>query len=90
MEDMVIEHYGDPQIGPALRGLIGGETRYRTRKLFDLFYADLKSAGRDPYSIADRILIATDLPDIEPALLAPVLPRLDAASAIAGQISSGN
>lgn len=86
LEALAIEHYADPVAQRPLLARLGMEIdtktserypKYRSRKLFDLMYADLK-AGRDPHLYAIRI-ICTDLP-VE-AELAALLPSLTPAAA---------
>jgi len=82
LEALAIEYYADPLAQRPLLGRLGmeidGKTserypKYRSRKLFDLIYADLK-AGRDPHHYAIRI-ICTDLPvEAELTALLPTLP----------------
>jgi len=86
LEALAIEHYADPVVQRPLLARLGMEIdnktwerhpRYRSRKLFDLMYADLK-AGRDSHHYAIRI-VCTDLP-VE-AELAALLPALAPAAA---------
>lgn len=86
LEALAIEHYADAVVQRPLIGRLGMEIdtktyerypKYRSRKLFDLMYADLKAA-RDPHHYAIRI-ICTDLP-VE-AELAALLPSLTPAAA---------
>ena len=53
--------------------------QYRSRKLFDLLYADLKSNRNESFHYA-ILIVATDLKGIEPQLVA-VLPMVGAAAA---------
>src|SRR5258708_19074283 len=84
LEALVVEHYADRAIQRSLLGLLARQIdkyqrypKYRSRKLFDLLYADLKSGQDSPhYAI---VIIATDLP-VEPELAA-LLPGLDPAAA---------
>ena len=85
LEALVVEYYGDRAIQRSLlsllaRGIDNQNERYpkyRTRKLFDLLYADL-TAGKEAHHYAICI-IATDLA-VE-AELAASLPQLDPAAA---------
>lgn len=84
LEALVVEHYADPMAQRPLvtlvaKGLENHERfpKYRSRRLFDLLYADLK-AGKDTLHYAIRI-IATDQP-VDPDLTA-LLPVLDPAAA---------
>ncbi|HEX9433458.1 MAG TPA: hypothetical protein VF936_11810 [Burkholderiales bacterium] len=84
LEALVVEHYADRAIQRSLLGLLARQIdkyqrypKYRSRKLFDLLYADLKS-GQDSQHYA-IVIIATDLP-VEPELAA-LLPGLDPAAA---------
>jgi len=84
LEALVVEHYADREIQRSLLSLLARQIdkyerypKYRTRKLFDLLYADLKS-GKDTHHYAICI-ISTDLP-VEPELTA-LLPQLDPAAA---------
>ena len=84
VEQLIVEHYADPVAQRPLvtllaRGMEGHERfpKYRSRKLFDLLYADLK-ARKDTLHYAIRI-VATDQPvDRE---MSELLPILDAAAA---------
>ena len=95
LEALAVEYYGDAVAQRPLIGRLGMEIdirtharrpRYRSRKLFDLLYADLK-AGREPHHYAIRI-VCTDLP-VEPELMAllPSLP-VDAADEIVNFLGS--
>src|SRR5260221_34367 len=84
LEALVVEHYGDRAIQRSLLSLLARSLdkyqrypKYRSRKLFDLLSADLKS-GQDSQHYA-IVIIATDLP-VE-AELAALLPGLDPAAA---------
>jgi len=84
LEALIIEHYADTVAQRPLLALIARSLdryerypKYRSRKLFELLYADLK-AGKDNLHYAIRV-IATDL-GVEPELVA-LLPRLDPAGA---------
>ena len=84
LEALIVEHYADPVVQRPLLGLLAKSLdrferypKYRSRRLFELLYADLK-AGRDTQHYAIRI-IATDLA-VEPELVA-LLPQLDPAAA---------
>ncbi|HTM61247.1 MAG TPA: hypothetical protein VL199_12870 [Burkholderiales bacterium] len=84
LEALVIEHYADRDMQRPLLSLLARQLdnferypKYRTRKLFDLLYADLK-AGRDTLHYA-TLIIATDQPvDAE---LTALLAQLDPAAA---------
>ena len=83
VEQLIVEHYADPVAQRPLVALVARGydherfPKYRSRKLFDLLYADLK-ARKDTLHYAIRI-IATDQPvDRE---LAELLQVLDAAAA---------
>jgi len=85
LEALVVEHYNDRAIQRSLLSLLARAIdaqnerypKYRTRRLFDLLYADLKS-GQDSHHYAICI-IATDL--AVDAELAALLPQLDPAAA---------
>ena len=84
LEALVVEHYADREIQRSLLSLLARQIdqyerypKYRTRKLFDLLYADLK-AGKDSHHYAICI-ISTDLP--VDADLTALLPQLDPAAA---------
>ncbi len=79
LEALAIEFYADPVAQRPLIGQLGNNIagaerypRYRSRKLFELMYADLK-AGRETHHYAIRI-ISTDL-SLEAELM-PLLPGL--------------
>jgi hypothetical protein len=85
LEALIIEHYGDRVASAPLRGLLARRLdnferfpKYRSRKLFDLLYADLKvrTSEREIYAMQ---ITATDLP-VEAELIA-LLPLLNPASA---------
>ena len=84
LEALIVEHYADPLLQRPLLALLAKGLdkyeripKYRSRKLFDLLYADLK--GNDQLHYAIRI-VATDLKDIESELVA-ALPALGTAGA---------
>lgn len=84
LEALIVEHYRDPVAQRPLLAFLARELeryerfpRYRSRALFDLLYADLKS-GRESHFYSGRI-VATDLP-VEPEFVA-LLPQLNAESA---------
>ena len=85
LEALVVEHYADREIQRSLLSLLARAIdprnerypKYKTRKLFDLLYADLK-AGKDTHHYAICI-ISTDLP--VDGDLAALLPQLDPAAA---------
>ncbi len=85
LEALVSEHYADREIQRSLLSLLARSIdpqnerypKYRTRKLFDLLYADLKS-GKDNLHYAICI-ISTDL--AVDAELTALLPQLDPAAA---------
>lgn len=88
VEALIVEHYADREVGRFLLAIMAREldletgrfAKYRSRRLFDLLYADLAAdPPRNAQATATRI-VATDLPGIEPQLIA-ALPRLDAAAA---------
>lgn len=86
LEALIVEHYRDPMMRRALFAFVGGDLdkdgrfpRYRTRALFDLLHADLKSDRAEALGNAIRI-VATELQDVEPAFV-ELLPVLDPASA---------
>ena len=74
IETLIVTHYSDAQIGTALRGLVGHGTKYQTRRLFDLMYAEWRSGKQraSTYSLRDSIF-RTDL-----AIEAPLLEWLQA------------
>ena len=77
VEALLIEFYADPAISPRLFGFLGRSSdletgpypKYRSRKLFDLLYADMSANPKDAFFITSRI-VATDLAGIEPQLIA--------------------
>lgn len=83
LEALVLKHYGDDSLWRwRWLGILGRKndkheivSKYRTRQLFDLLYAELKKPGNDQIHYA-RAIVATDLNGIEPELIAllPVLP----------------
>jgi len=84
LEALIVEHYADPMaqrplVSLVAKGLENYERfpKYRSRRLFDLLYADLK-ARKDTLHYAIRI-IATDQPVDQD--LAALLPLLDPAAA---------
>ena len=95
LEALAVEYYADPVAQRPLIGRLGQQIdvktharhpRYRSRKLFDLMYADLK-AGREPHHYAIRI-VCTDLAvEAELMALLPVLP-VDAADEIVNFLGS--
>ena len=80
LEALIIEHYADRVVSMPLRGLLARRLdnferfpKYRSRKLFDLLYADLKTRTTDRELYAMQIT-ATDLPvDAEITTLLPLL-----------------
>lgn len=71
IEALIVKHYQDPVMGPALRTLCSANwTPYRTRALFDLMFAEWRSGKVRPstYAIRDAVL-RTDLAGIEPPLV---------------------
>jgi hypothetical protein len=71
IEALMIEHYNAPDIGGALRDLCAvNGTRYQTRALFDLMYAEWRSGEirRSQYPLQDSIF-QTDLAGIGAPLL---------------------
>ena len=85
LEALVVEHYADREIQRSLLSLLARAIdpqnerypKYKTRKLFDLLYADLR-VGKDTHHYAICI-ISTDLP-VDGDLTA-LLPQLDPAAA---------
>ena len=71
IEALIIRHYGDPVMGPALLTLCTSNwTPYQTRELFDLMFAEWRSGNvrRSTYPIRDAVL-RTSLTGIEAPLL---------------------
>ena len=84
LEALIVEHYGDRALQRPLLSLLARQLdnyerypKYRTRQLFDLLLADLRS-GKDNLHYA-ILVIATDL--AVDAELTALLPQLDPASA---------
>jgi len=71
IEALIVKHYSDPKVGGALRTLLTHNgTKYQTRRLFDLMYAEWRTGKvrASTYPIIDSIL-STDLVGIEAPLL---------------------
>ncbi len=71
IEAVIVKHYTDPVMGPALRTLCSANwTPYRTRALFDLMFAEWRSGKVRPstYPLRDAVL-RTELAGIEPPLV---------------------
>ena len=89
-EALIIKHYQDPVMGPALRTLCSANwTHYQTRQLFDLMFAEWRSGNVRPssYPIRDAVL-HTELQGIEPPLAewiqAPDKPQMEDLKQIIG------
>jgi hypothetical protein len=84
VEALIVKHYHDPQVGYSLRGLIfQNGTKYQTRALFDLMYADWRSGKEKSDSIFQTDLAGIEAPLLE--ILRPVNPsELSFASSLVG------
>jgi hypothetical protein len=79
LEALIVEHYADPVAQRPLVTLIAKSLenyerfpKYRSRRLFDLLYADLK-AGKDTHHYALRIIATDQAVDNDLVALLPVL-----------------
>jgi hypothetical protein len=71
IEALMVRHYADPAVGGPLRALCAANgTVYRSRELFDLFFAEWRSRKVRPsaYPMYDSAL-QTDQPGVDAALL---------------------